>query len=31
MMSFDKNTQFNRRRKPTRRLLIGETREEEEA
>lgn len=31
MMSFNKNTQFNRRRKPTKRVLIGETREEEAA
>jgi hypothetical protein len=31
MMSFNKNTQFNRGRKPTKRVLIGETREEEAA
>ena len=31
MMSFNKNTQFNRRRKPSKRVLIGETREEEAA
>jgi hypothetical protein len=31
MMSFNKNTQFNRGRKPKKRVLIGETREEEAA
>jgi hypothetical protein len=31
MMSFNKDTQFNRARKPTKRVLIGETREEEAA
>jgi hypothetical protein len=31
MMSFNKNTQFNRARKPKKRVLIGETREEEAA
>ena len=31
MMSFKRNTQFNRGRKPTKRVLIGETREEEAA
>ena len=31
MMSFNKNTQLNRGRKPTKRVLIGETREEEAA
>ena len=31
MMSFNKNTQFNRRRKATKRVLTGETREEEAA
>ena len=28
MMSFNKNTQFNRGRKPKKRVLIGETQEE---
>jgi hypothetical protein len=31
MMSFKKDAQFNRGRKPTKRVLIGETREEEAA
>ena len=31
MMSFNKKTQFNRGRKPTKRVLIGETQEEEAA
>jgi hypothetical protein len=31
MMSFNKNRQFNRGRKPKKRVLIGETREEEAA
>jgi hypothetical protein len=31
MMSFNRNTQFNRGRKPIKRVLIGETREEEAA
>jgi hypothetical protein len=31
MMSFNKNTQFNRGRKPKKRVLIGETRDEEAA
>ena len=31
MMSFNKNTQLNRGRKPNKRVLIGETREEEAA
>jgi hypothetical protein len=31
MMSFNKNTQSNRGRKPKKRVLIGETREEEAA
>jgi hypothetical protein len=31
MMSFNKGTQFNRGRKPTKRVLIGETWEEEAA
>jgi hypothetical protein len=30
-MTFNKNTQFNRMRKPTKRVLIGETPEEEAA
>ncbi len=30
-MSFNKNTQFNRMRKPGKRVLTGETREEEAA
>ena len=30
-MSFNKNTQFNRGRKPKKRVLIGETRDEEAA
>ena len=30
-MAFNKNTQFNRMRKPTKRVLIGETPEEEAA
>jgi len=31
MMSFNKNRQFDRGRKPNKRVLIGETREEEAA
>ena len=30
-MTFNKDTQFNRARKPTKRVLMGETREEEAA
>jgi hypothetical protein len=30
-MSFNKNAQFNRRRTPSKRVLTGETREEEAA
>jgi hypothetical protein len=30
-MSFNKNTQFNRMRKPSKRVLVGETPEEEAA